>query len=79
MNRREFIRHAAALSGAIVAPALADERGPSAAPTLLALIEDVGRRQAGCSASSASPPSSQTEKPQRREPRAAAARSRRRV
>jgi hypothetical protein len=27
MNRREFIRNAAALSGAIVAPAFADDRG----------------------------------------------------
>ena len=33
MNRREFIRNAAALSGAIVAPAFADERGPTAAPS----------------------------------------------
>ena len=33
MNRREFIRNAAALSGAIVAPALADDRGPAAAPS----------------------------------------------
>jgi hypothetical protein len=58
---------------------LREPRHWQADPTLLALIEDVGRWQAGCSASSASPPSSQTEKPQRREPRAAAVRSRRRV
>jgi uncharacterized protein (DUF362 family) len=33
MRRREFIRNAAALSGAIVAPAFADDRGPAAAPS----------------------------------------------
>jgi uncharacterized protein (DUF362 family) len=33
MHRREFIRNAAALSGAIVAPAFADDRGPAAAPS----------------------------------------------
>jgi uncharacterized protein (DUF362 family) len=33
MNRREFIRNAAALSGAIVAPAFADGRAPAGAPS----------------------------------------------
>jgi len=48
-------------------------------PTLLSLIEDVGRWQAQRSESSASPPPSPAEKPQHRASRAAAARSRHRA
>jgi DNA-binding transcriptional ArsR family regulator len=44
-------------------------------PTLLSLIEDVGHWQAGRSAASMSSPPSPAEKPQRRQPRAIAART----
>ena len=48
-------------------------------PTLLSLIEDVGRWQAGRPASSVSAPSSAVEKPQRRPSRAATGRTRHRA
>ena len=48
-------------------------------PTLLSLIEDVGRWQAARPASSMSSPPSPAEKPQRRQARATAARTRHRA